>query len=326
MSDTRATEADPVDETDHGTVSGEHVAATSVEHPFGRRFRRVLTKGAIRFLVVVSLLGVAAGSGVLVARVAAPPQTPTTSTIPGLDIKAARVTPGSQAPAQPDPAGGKAPTGAEDSADSDSAADDDDADNGAHSGDRTLEQWAKQAEAVVGIPSRALYAYGNAAVAMQEEAPECGVSWATLAAIGRIESDHGRYGGVALQENGYPSEPIIGIPLDGSEGVDAIPDTDDGELDGDSEYDRAVGPMQFIPSTWEKFASDGNGDGSGSPHQIDDAALAAARYLCSGGRDMMSADGWWQGIQSYNNSIEYAKKVFGISEEYAKHARKLTDG
>src|SRR5699024_2158668 len=134
--------------------------------------------------------------------------------------------------------------------------------------------------------------YGRAELAMRAEQPDCGLSWATLAGIGRIESNHGRYGGAVVGTDGYPSKPIIGVPLDGSPGVDTISDTDNGVYDGDPTHDRAVGPMQFIPSTWLRWASDGNGDGVGSPQQIDDAALAAARYLCAGGRDMGTAEGW----------------------------------
>ncbi|MDI5980992.1 lytic transglycosylase domain-containing protein, partial [Amycolatopsis magusensis] len=144
--------------------------------------------------------------------------------------------------------------------------------------------------------------------------------------IGRIESNHGQYGGAALGADGLPSKPIIGVPLDGSPGVKAIGDTDGGRFDGDSTHDRAVGPMQFIPSTWAKYNSDGNGDGVGDPQQIDDAALAAARYLCAGSRDMSAAQGWWAGIMSYNNSIEYAQKVFGLADGFAKSARTLTTG
>ena len=79
--------------------------------------------------------------------------------------------------------------------------------------------------------------------------------------------------------------------------------------------------MQFIPSMWSRWASDGNGDGVGDPQQIDDAALAAGRYLCANGRDMASAAGWWTGILSYNNSTEYAQKVFGLADGYAKAAQ-----
>ncbi|KMS77543.1 hypothetical protein ACZ91_64175 [Streptomyces regensis] len=69
-----------------------------------------------------------------------------------------------------------------------------------------------------------------------------------------------------------------------------------------------------------RYASDGNGDGNADPQQIDDAALTAARYLCAGGRDMSSAEGWWAGIMSYNNSVEYGQKVFGLADTYAAQA------
>lgn len=339
MSDTQVTDAESSGEGDDEPVTVQHGTGMPGDRP-RRRLRRFVAAGASRLLVVVSLVALVAGGGWLVTRAATPPESTTTSTIPGLDVKAAQVAPGSKAPEDPDPAGGRSPEGDGRGGDSDDAGDgtgDDAADDAADdagndsagaddksSSGQTLKEWAAQAEPVVGVPERALYAYGNAAGAMHAEQPDCGISWATLAAIGRIESDHGRYGGATLRDDGYPSDPIIGVSLDGSSGVDAIPDTDDGVFDGDRKHDRAVGPMQFIPSTWKKYASDGNGDGSGSPHQIDDAALAAARYLCAGGRDMASAKGWWQGIQSYNNSIAYAKKVFGTSEEYAERAQALT--
>jgi membrane-bound lytic murein transglycosylase B len=137
---------------------------------------------------------------------------------------------------------------------------------------------------MVDIPARALVAYGNAELVLRSVKPKCRLSWATLAGIGRIESHHGQYGGAVLGADGRPSKPIIGVPLGGSPGVKAIGDTDGGRLDGDPSTDRAVGPMQFIPSTWAKYASDGNEDVA-DPRQIDDAAFAAARYLCANGRD-----------------------------------------
>ena len=130
---------------------------------------------------------------------------------------------------------------------------------------------------MVGIPARALVAYGNAELAMRASQAGCKLSWASLAGIGRIESNHGQYGGATLGADGRPSKPIIGVPLDGSPGVKAIGDTDRGPIDGDPTTDRAVGPMHFIPSTWSRWASDGNGDGAGDPQQIDDAALATGR-------------------------------------------------
>ncbi|RLK62293.1 lytic transglycosylase domain-containing protein [Actinokineospora cianjurensis] len=191
---------------------------------------------------------------------------------------------------------------------------------GGQSGADPLRAWAQRLARGTEIPARALMAYGNAELAVRAATPRCGLSWATLAAIGRVESDHGRYGGAVLGDDGRPSTPIIGVPLDGTPGVRAITDTDGGAYDGDATVDRAVGPMQFIPSTWRKWTSDGNGDGVGDPQQIDDAALAAARYLCADGRDMTSARGWWQGVFAYNNSVPYGQQVFGLADRYARAA------
>ncbi|HEY0639329.1 MAG TPA: lytic murein transglycosylase, partial [Pseudonocardiaceae bacterium] len=170
------------------------------------------------------------------------------------------------------------------------------------------------------VPSRALRAYGAADLTLRAEAPRCQVSWATLAGIGRIESDHGRYGGATVRDDGRPSRAIIGIPLDGSPGLATIRDTDGGELDGDATFDRAVGPMQFIPGTWARWGADGDGDGRADPQDLDDAALAAGRYLCADGRNLASPGGWWAGVLSYNNSVEYGQKVFGVADTYARRS------
>ncbi|WP_410639826.1 lytic transglycosylase domain-containing protein [Amycolatopsis sp. lyj-346] len=262
-----------------------------------------------RLLVVLAVLAVAGGGIWLVTRAATPAASPTTTEIPALQVQAADVRPGSVAPA-----GGAVAGGAEQQTSPQQA-------RPRETGPATLSQWAAQVAAATGVPARALQAYGNAELAMRADQPGCKISWATLAGIGRIESNHGQYAGAVLGADGRPSKPIIGVPLDGSAGVKAIGDTDGGRYDGDTGVDRAVGPMQFIPGTWRKWASDGNGDGLGDPQQIDDAALAAARYLCAGGRDMAGPSGWWAGILSYNNSTEYAQKVFGLADGYAKAAQ-----
>lgn len=316
---------------DGGTSDGLAAGAASQEarRSRGKQAFSVVGRFAGRLLIVMSLLAFAAGGGWLVTRAATPPPSETTSTIPGLRITAAQVEPGTAVPARAVvPAGGRAPAGDPDKSSgqpeegsarrSDAAQSDGEQTNG-----WTLREWAEAAEPVVGVPARALMAYGRAALAMRRTQPGCGLSWATLAAIGKIESNHGRYGGAELLPSGYPSEPIIGVRLDGSPGVAAISDTDNGALDGDPVYDHAVGPMQFIPSTWARWASDGNGDGRSDPQQIDDAALAAARYLCAGDRNMSTAQGWWEGVLSYNHSISYAKKVFSVAQTYAERARAL---
>ncbi|MFF2493603.1 lytic transglycosylase domain-containing protein [Agromyces sp. NPDC058064] len=176
-------------------------------------------------------------------------------------------------------------------------------------------EWLEAVADATGIPVRALAAYTLAHVAVAQEEPECGVDWATIAAIGSIESDHGRHGDSSLGESGDVRPPIIGRALDG-DGVATIHDTDDGVLDGDTTWDRAVGPMQFIPSTWDRWASDANGDDVADPHQIDDAALTTARYLCAAG-PMTSPEGWRTAVYSYNHDNDYVDKVARVAQEYA---------
>lgn len=184
-----------------------------------------------------------------------------------------------------------------------------------------LEVWAAGMAERSSVPARALQAYGGAELAQRSRTSGCGLSWATLAGIARVESDHGRLGPADLDADGVARPLIIGIPLDGSNGTREIADTDGGRLDGDTVYDRAVGPMQFLPTTWKLFGADGNGDGVRDPHQLDDAARAAAAYLCEGGRDMADGDGWWDGVLAYNRSLSYAQLVWAAADRYATAAR-----
>lgn len=176
--------------------------------------------------------------------------------------------------------------------------------------------WLDRAAARTQIPGRALRAYVESSRAANEAIPGCGISWNTLAAIGWIESGHGTHGGGELTPAGLASRPIIGPSLDG-DGFAAIPDTDSGEWDGDSVWDHAVGPMQFIPATWKLAGRDGNGDGFADPRNIDDASLSAAFYLCGGGRDLTSAHGWTEGVLSYNQSDLYVRQVRDKANAYA---------
>jgi membrane-bound lytic murein transglycosylase B len=116
-----------------------------------------------------------------------------------------------------------------------------------------------------GIPEVALDAYLDGADLTNSIEPDCGLPWSVLAAIGRVESDHGRFGGAQLRVDGYGTKPIRGIALDGRPGIALVRDTDRGALDGDDIYDRAVGPMQIIPSTWDAIGVDANDDGRPTP-------------------------------------------------------------
>ncbi|RJT90962.1 murein transglycosylase [Cryobacterium melibiosiphilum] len=178
--------------------------------------------------------------------------------------------------------------------------------------------WAEKVSAATGIPRRALTAYAAADLTVDAEQPGCGIGWNTLAAIGEIESGHGSHGGSVLSDTGYPTPAIRGIALDGS-GVAAITDTDGGVWDDDAVWDRAVGPMQFIPDTWARWGADGSGDGAADPNQIDDAALATARYLCHGG-DMTGSETWRAAVFSYNHVDSYVNDVAAVANQYAQHS------
>lgn len=171
-----------------------------------------------------------------------------------------------------------------------------------------------------GIPRRALQAYVAAAAIVARDQPTCGIAWNTLAGIGSSESSHGAFGGAVLDADGVARPSIVGVALDGTRGNRAIRDTDDGRLDGDTTWDRAVGPLQFIPMTWSRWGADGDGDGRADPHDLDDAALAAARYLCASGGDLTASPGWSQAVLAYNNSGEYARTVSRTAAEYAESA------
>jgi hypothetical protein len=169
-----------------------------------------------------------------------------------------------------------------------------------------------------GIPSAALAAYQRAAQVIDAADSSCNASWPLIAAIGRVESDHGRYGSNTLGQDGVSRPGVFGIPLDGSNGTARITDTDAGRYDGDPVYDRAVGPMQFIPSTWSVVGVDGDGDGMRNPQDIDDAALATAVYLCSGDEDLSTPAGQQVAVYRYNHSQEYVDLVLAIMRAYAQ--------
>jgi len=167
-----------------------------------------------------------------------------------------------------------------------------------------------------GIPTAALKAYSRAQQVMTQVDPGCKLPWTLVAAIGRVESNHGRFGGNALTTNGVAVPGIYGPRLDGSSTA-KISDTDAGKLDGDSAFDRAVGPMQFIPSTWQSVGVDGDGDGVKNPQDIDDAAMSTAVYLCSGTTNLSDAGDLNSAILRYNHSQSYADLVISIAKAYA---------
>ncbi|MEQ4719732.1 lytic transglycosylase domain-containing protein [Nonomuraea sp. B19D2] len=106
-----------------------------------------------------------------------------------------------------------------------------------------------------------------------------GLSWTVLAAIGQVESSHGR--------NNGPSSA------------------------------GALGPMQFMPATWKHYGVDGDGDGKRDIWSPYDAVPGAANYLCANGAGQ-GGEKLRKAIWFYNHSWDYVNKVMGIAQAYAR--------
>jgi len=167
------------------------------------------------------------------------------------------------------------------------------------------------------LPLVALDAYWRASVTLSMTQPTCGISWWALAGVGRTESNHGRAGGGMARTDGVVTVGIYGIPLDGTNNTRLIGDSDQGQLDLDTLFDRAVGPMQFIPGTWNRWATDGSGDGIADPQNLYDGAMAAGNYLCNYGPGLDGIDGLRRAYFGYNRSDAYVANVLARSLAYA---------
>lgn len=171
--------------------------------------------------------------------------------------------------------------------------------------------WIAQTSQSSGISETAIAAYGDATLVLGHEQPSCHLGWSTLAGVGTVESANGTIGGRQLLSNGLSSSPITGPALNGAGGYAAIGN-------GAGGWTSALGPMQFIQSTWDRWGADGNGDGYLDVNNIFDASLAAGRYLCADGHDLATAQGWTAAIYSYNHSADYVQQVYAAANSAAR--------
>src|SRR5262249_4311129 len=116
---------------------------------------------------------------------------------------------------------------------------------------------------------------------------------------------------------------ILGPALDGTHGLARVPDSDGGELDTDRVWDRAVGPMQLLPSVWRRDAADRGGGGSAGPRDVVGAALTAGRFLCAGGTDLEVPDAQAAAVLRYRRSTSYLAAVRSWSAGYTVGARSV---
>ncbi|UFQ99769.1 NlpC/P60 family protein [Streptomyces sp. Go40/10] len=173
------------------------------------------------------------------------------------------------------------------------------------------------------IPPRMLAAYKKAVQQVGTHVPRCqGMRWPILAGIAKVESNHAV--GRSIADNGDIRPKIYGVLLNGAGAggnTTAVPDSDHGRWDGTANGERAVGPFQFLPSTWASVGKDANADKRADPHNADDAALGAAVYLCGSGRDLTQRSQLDAAIWQYNHSREYVTDVTGWINQYMAAAK-----
>ncbi|MEU7688591.1 lytic transglycosylase domain-containing protein [Streptomyces spectabilis] len=178
------------------------------------------------------------------------------------------------------------------------------------------------------IPATMLAAYKKASRLVVRHVPACrGMSWPVLAGIAKVESHHAS--GRAISKNGDIRPRILGVLLNGSGAggnTTVFPDTDNGRWDGTAAGERAVGPFQFLPSTWASTGRDGNSDKERDPHNAFDAALGAAVYLCGRGRDLTKSSQLRAAIFQYNRSSTYVANVSGWISQYRAAASTAPGG
>lgn len=262
----------------------------------GRRRRRPMWGGWALLAVLVLVL---AGGGVWLHDLVTKPPAKAAPSAPAFTILPLNVNPGASVPSAPAPFPASVP------------------------GPRDPQAvWITKLSTATYLPSRALSAYVSAQTQLAQRDPGCGINWTTLAGIGWVESHHGQFGGASIGPDDRETRPIIGPALDGTNGTQRIPDTDHGVLDGDTQWDRALGPMQFLPTTWREWGLRASGDGQApDPQNIADAALTAGNYLCKSVGDMTTPANWWKAVYIYNNSDEYGVEVYSAAQAYSDATR-----
>jgi len=186
-----------------------------------------------------------------------------------------------------------------------------------------LAPWASRVGAALDVPAVAVQAYGYAQLVVQSTAPNCHLSWTTVAGVGEVASHHGQAGGAVLDRGGRSTPPIVGPPLDGRDGRALVADTDAGAFDADPNYDRAMGPMLLLPSVWRLYASDGDDNQIQDPYDIDDASVAVARLLCSGGENLNELSGWTAAVARLQPAADFARAVFQAADSYGQRSRDI---
>jgi hypothetical protein len=170
-------------------------------------------------------------------------------------------------------------------------------------------------EDLLDIPEQALAAYQRAEVVLAEALPTCHLDAALLAGIGKVETDHGRYGAWKLGPRARMFPDLVGAPVDRRSRPQ--PDSDGGTWDHDPNADLPLGPLQIEPSAWQETAVDGDGDGIRSPFDLDDAALSLGVLLCADGADLADPTARDATLRALNDRPAFVNAVEAYRTAYA---------
>jgi hypothetical protein len=133
--------------------------------------------------------------------------------------------------------------------------------------------------ALADIPPDYLLLYQQAGLAFD-------VPWEVLAAVGKVECDHGRYPDASCRQQGVEN------------------------------YAGAGGPMQFLAGTWARYGIDADQDGRADRWNPADAVVSAANYLAASG----APDDLEAALYAYNPSRAYVAEVLAWAEHYQEAA------
>ena len=165
-----------------------------------------------------------------------------------------------------------------------------------------FDAWASKTSQWLDVPLRAMVGYAKATTKIGKDIPGCHLSWVTLAAVGKVTSDHGRAQGGQYGTTGALAKPLGTIEV--RDFYNKVVSTA-----------NAAGPMQLSPSIWAKYQASYSG-GKPDVQNIDDAALSTGRALCDGGHDLSQGQVWWDSVATLQSAPLFLHRTLATVNVY----------
>jgi len=160
----------------------------------------------------------------------------------------------------------------------------------------------QKAESNFDIKQKELLSSVNRDVVAREEAPKYKPSPKNASSVSRVDEEQKRLLVRAAAEK-------YNIPWQILEAVWQVETGKSWDTTKRSSH-GAVGPMQFMPATWEKYKVDADGNGYAEIHSACDSLHGAAKYLAANGASTGRVE---FALFRYNHSKAYVIKVLSIA-------------